>query len=161
MARRQSNSETTARSGALVAARGLTIAACVALSACGTTVTKHGHQFQETDLQQIQTGMSQEQVRSSLGTPASTTTLSQGSAFYYISSTMSQSAFLEAKEVDRQVVAVYFTKAGSVERVANYGLKDGKVFDSISRTTPSANTREEGILRQLFRNLGQRQIFGE
>jgi outer membrane protein assembly factor BamE (lipoprotein component of BamABCDE complex) len=131
------------------------------LAGCAPIVTKHGHQFQEQDLQQISNGMSQEQVRSTLGTPATTTALSQGTAYYYISSTTSQTAFLEAKEVDRQVVAVYFTPSGSVERVANYGLKDGKVFDFISRSTPSANTREDGILRQLFRNLGQRQIFGE
>ena len=30
----------------------------VALTACAETVTKHGHQFQETDLNQIQPGMS-------------------------------------------------------------------------------------------------------
>lgn len=129
-------------------------------SACGTTVTRHGHQFQESDLQQVSAGMSQDQVRTALGTPATTSAFGQGQAYYYISSTTSQTAFLEAKEVDRQIVAVYFSQSGSVERVANYGLKDGKVFDTISRTTPSANTNEDGILRQLFRNLGQRQIFG-
>lgn len=136
------------------------LAASVLLGGCGPTITRHGHQFQESDLQQVQPGMSQDQVRTVLGTPASTTALAQGPAYYYISSTMSQTLFFEAKEVDRKVLAVYFTPSGSVERVANYGLKDGKVFDFISRTTPSANTREEGILRQLFRNLGQRQIFG-
>lgn len=137
------------------------MAACLALAGCGTTVTKHGHQFQEADLQQVQVGMSQDQVRTALGTPASTSSIGAGSAYYYISSTVSQTAFMPSKEIDRQVVAVYFTPAGSVERIANYGLKDGKVFDFISRTTAPANTREESILRQLFRNLGQRQIFGE
>jgi hypothetical protein len=34
-------------------------------------------------------------------------------------------------------------------------MKDGKVFDYVSRTTPSANTNDEGLLRQLFRNLGR------
>jgi outer membrane protein assembly factor BamE (lipoprotein component of BamABCDE complex) len=137
------------------------MAASVLLAGCGPTITRHGHQFQESDLQQVQPGMSQDQVRTVLGTPASTTTLAQGPSYYYISSTMSQTLFFEAKEVDRKVLAVYFTPSGSVERVANYGLKDGKVFDFISRTTPSANTREDGILRQLFRNLGQRQLYGE
>jgi len=65
------------------------------------------------------------------------------------------------KEVDRQVVAVYFSQQGSVERVAQYGLKDGKVFDFISRSTPAPGGREDGIIKQLFRNLGQKQIFGE
>jgi outer membrane protein assembly factor BamE (lipoprotein component of BamABCDE complex) len=125
------------------------------LTACGTTVTKHGHQFHQTDLQQIRPGMSQEQVRMTLGTPTTTASVGAGNAYYYISNTMSQTAFLAPTEVDRQVVAVYFTPTASVERVAQYGMKDGKVFDFISRTTPSVNTNDEGLLKQLFRNLGR------
>jgi outer membrane protein assembly factor BamE (lipoprotein component of BamABCDE complex) len=106
-------------------------------------------------LQQIQPGMNREQVRMALGTPATTASVGAGNAYYYISSTMSQTAFLAPKEIDRQIVAVYFTPTGSVERVAQYGMKDGKVFDFISHTTPSANTNDEGIIKQLFRNLGR------
>ena len=70
--------------------------------------------------------------------------------------------FLDPNEVDRKVVAVYFTPVGSVERVAQYGMKDGKVFDFISRTTPSATKNEDGIIQMLFRNLGRRgSLFGE
>jgi outer membrane protein assembly factor BamE (lipoprotein component of BamABCDE complex) len=151
----------TAAAPRAVLAIWLSVSAAVLLGGCGSTVTRHGHQFQETDLQQVSTGMSGDQVRLALGTPASISAINQGQAYYYISSTMKQTAFFEPKEIDRKVVAVYLSPAGTVERVANYGLKDGKVFDYITRTTPSANTREEGILRQLFRNLGQRQIFGE
>jgi outer membrane protein assembly factor BamE (lipoprotein component of BamABCDE complex) len=125
------------------------------LAACGTTVTKHGHQFHDTDVQQIRPGMTQEQVRLTLGTPTTTASVGPGNAYYYISNTMSQTAFLAPTEVDRQVIAVYFTSTGSVERVAQYGMKDGKVFDVISRTTPSVNTNDEGLLKQLFRNLGR------
>jgi hypothetical protein len=34
-------------------------------------------------------------------------------------------------------------------------MKDGKVFDFVSRTTPSVNTNDESLLKQLFRNLGR------
>ncbi len=131
------------------------------LVACSPQVIKRGHQFQDADLQQVQPGMSQEQVRMSLGSPATTASVPGGNAFYYISSTMTQLAFLPEKEVDRQVIAVYFTPTGSVQRVANYGMKDGKVFDFISRTTPAPGGREDGLLKQIFRNLGQRQLYGE
>ena len=137
------------------------LAVSLALVACATTVTKHGHQFQESDLQQIQPGMSQDQVRMALGTPATTATLGRNNAYYYISSTVSQTAFFSPKEIDRTVVAVYFSPTGSVERTAQYGMKDGKVFDIATSQTPAANTREDGILRQMFRNIGNRQIFGE
>lgn len=135
--------------------------AAFVLTACGEQIIKHGHHFRETDLQQVQTGMSQDQVKLTLGSPATTTTVGDGSVYYYISSTMTQTAFLDPKEVDRQILAVYFTPMGSVERVAQYGLKDGKVFDYISRTTPAPGARDEGILKQLFRNLGTKQIFGD
>jgi outer membrane protein assembly factor BamE (lipoprotein component of BamABCDE complex) len=135
--------------------------ALLLLPACSEQITKHGHQFRQTDLQSIQPGMSQEQVRTTLGTPATTAAVGAGNAFYYISSTMGQTSFMLPSEKDRQVVAVYFNEGGSVESVANYGLKDGKVFDYISRRTPSPGAKDEGLLKQLFRNLGTRQIFGE
>jgi outer membrane protein assembly factor BamE (lipoprotein component of BamABCDE complex) len=125
------------------------------LAACGATITKHGHHFQDADLRQIQPGMSQEQVRMTLGTPTTTASVGPANTYYYISNTTSQAAFLAPTEVDRQVVAVYFSPTGSVERVAQYGMKDGKVFDLVSRTTPSANTNDESLLKQLFRNLGR------
>ena len=40
-------------------------------------------------------------------------------------------------------------------------LKDGKVFDFLSSTTPAPGARDEGIVKQLFRNLGTKQIFGD
>ena len=125
---------------------------------CSSQVIKNGHQFQEADLQQVQPGMSQEQVRMSLGSPATTAAVPGGNAYYYISSTSTQTAFLPAKEIDRQVVAVYFTKVGTVDRVANFGMKDGKVFDLVSRTTPAPGSREDGLLKQVFRNLGTRAL---
>lgn len=144
---------------ALSAARGLVAVAIAGamLSACAETVTKHGHLFQENDLQQISSGMSQEQVKTSLGTPTTTAPVGRGLAYYYISSTESQSLFLSPKEKDRKVVAVYFTPTGSVDRVAQYGLKDGKVFDYVKNETP-VHAKDEGILKALFRNLGVKQL---
>ncbi len=142
---------------ALVAAA---IVVAVAVAGCSTTVTKHGTQLSEQDISQVAKGMTQDQVRQVLGSPGTVAAVGRGDAYYYISSTMQQSAFFKSSEVDRQVLAIYFGQAGKVERVANYGMKDGKVFDFISRTTPSANTNDQGIVQQLFRNLGQRQLFG-
>ncbi|MCB1506800.1 MAG: outer membrane protein assembly factor BamE [Hyphomicrobiaceae bacterium] len=137
------------------------LALAAPLGACGEQIIKHGHQFRDNDIQQITPGMSQEQVKLQLGTPATTATIDNGQAFYYIASTMSQAAFLKEKEIDRKVLAVYFNPLGSVDRVAHYGMKDGKVFDYISRQTPAPGGKDDGILKQLFRNLGTRQLFGE
>lgn len=140
--------------------RTLALASLLALAGCGATVTKHGQLFKDTDLQAVQSGMSQDQVRAALGTPATTAVIGDGRAFYYISSTDTQASFFLPTEQSRQVVAVYFTGGGTVDHVANYGLKDGKVFDFVSRKTPAPGGRDETILNQLFRNLGKQQLFG-
>ncbi len=140
----------------------LAIAAALAVAGCSTTTLKHGQHYTSAELAQIQPGMSQDEVRMALGSPATTSTVNAGTAYYYISSTRKQTAFLDPKEVERQVVAVYFTPVGSVERIAQYGIKDGKVFDFINRETPSATTSDENIVSMLFRNLGKRgSVFSE
>jgi outer membrane protein assembly factor BamE (lipoprotein component of BamABCDE complex) len=142
--------------------QGLRLAAAAAamalvVSACTETITVHGHQFQDSDIQRVTKGMGQEQVRAALGTPTTTAAVGGGTAYYYISSTEGQSSFFKPTEKDRKVLAVYFTQMGSVDRVAQYGLKDGKVFDFVKKETPS-HARDEGILKALFRNLGTKQL---
>lgn len=139
----------------------LTIALCLASAGCAEQVTKHGHLFRENDAQSVQPGMGQDQVKMSLGSPTTTTTSGAGNVYYYISSTSKQAAFFKPTETDRQVMAVYFTPEGAVDRVANYGMKDGKVFDYLTSTTPAPGAKDEGLLKQLFRNLGSKQIFGD
>lgn len=134
----------------------------MALGGCSTEVMRHGHQFRTADLQRLQPGMSKDEVRLTLGTPTTTSTVNSATAYYYISQTTTRTAFMTPKEVDRKILAVYFNPLGSVERVANYGMKDGKVFDFVSGKTRTINTADESLLQQLFRNLGRRgSVFGE
>ena len=132
----------------------------LSLGGCAPTITKHGHQFQDNDVQKIQTGMSQQQVAGVLGTPTTTAAVSSGQAHYYISSTEKQTAFFSPEETDRKVVAIYFNQFSAVERVAQYGLKDGKVVNYSKNQTPNS-AREDGVIKSLFRNLGSKQLFGE
>lgn len=126
------------------------------LAGCAATTLKHGHLLSDNDLQQVQPGMSQDAVRGALGTPDTTSTVGSGNAFYYISSTEKEVAFFKPEEVDRRVVAVYFTQTGSVEKVANYGIKDGRVFDFNAKETP-AYMRDRNILQRFFRGVGPKQ----
>src|SRR5262245_39204335 len=108
------------------------VAALAVVAACGETITKHGHQFQENDLKSINSGMSQEQVKTTLGTPTTTATVGSGSAYYSISSTQGQSSSFKPVEKNRKVLAVYFNKLGSVDRAPHYGIKTAR-----SSTTPT------------------------
>ncbi|MEL7303193.1 MAG: outer membrane protein assembly factor BamE, partial [Pseudomonadota bacterium] len=54
------------------------LALSVTLAACGATVTKHGHHLRPTDLQQVQAGMGEDEVRMALGSPATTSQTANG-----------------------------------------------------------------------------------
>ena len=109
----------------------------LALTACAETITKHGHQFQENDLQQITTGHEPGPGEDHARLADDDGDGRHRHAFYYISSTEGQTSFFKPIEKDRKVLAVYFSPMGSVDRVAQYGLKDGKVFDYVKSETPS------------------------
>src|SRR6267142_4845223 len=131
------------RSGRLCATRlGMTLAAVLALSiplgGCFSETFQKGYIVPEGALEQIPLGASQEQVLIVLGTPSTVATVS-GEAFYYISQRAERPiAFMPQEVVDQRVVAVYFDKSRRVERLANYGIRDGRVFDFVTRTTPTA-----------------------
>ena len=111
-----------------------------------------GYVVDQRSLEQIKPGSSAEQVLVVMGTPSTTSTVG-GTAWYYISQTVDRTfAFSAPAIVDQRVLAVYFNRDKKVERVANYGLQDGKVFDFISRTTPTGGA-EQGFVRNLFRSL--------
>jgi outer membrane protein assembly factor BamE (lipoprotein component of BamABCDE complex) len=78
-----------------------------------------------------------------------------GDAWYYIGQKMHRAlAFMPLQMTDQNVVAVYFDKNSKVERIANYGMKDGKVFDFVSRTTPTRGQEPDfipNIMTGLFR----------
>ena len=140
--------------------RSLAIAAGVCcLTACAPTVTRHGHQFQDNDIQQVQTGMSSGQVMGLLGSPTTTATANGTQTLYYISSTEKQTAFFTPEETERKVLAVSFSPLGAVDKVSQYGLKDGKVINFSANQTPNS-ARDENVIKQLFRKLGTKQLFG-
>lgn len=134
-----------------VAALGMTLS--LAVGGCSGTSTsqvyQRGYVLPEGALEQIPMGASQEQVLIVLGTPSTVATVS-GEVFYYISQRGVQPAYFMPQNVtDQRVIAVYFDKNRRVERLANYGLKDGKVFDFVSRTTPTSG-QELSYLSFLF-----------
>jgi outer membrane protein assembly factor BamE (lipoprotein component of BamABCDE complex) len=128
-----------------------------ALAACGAQIDRHGHVFMDVDVNQVQRGMSKDQVQAVLGSPDTTSTIG-GDAYYYIASTQKTVAFFKPYEINRQVVAVYFDRGESVEQVAQYGLKDGIVVNYYGRETP-ARGKDLTFLEQLFGNMAQRQLF--
>ena len=133
------------------------LGAGLTLAGCGAQIDRHGHVFVDVDLNQIQSGMSKDQVKTVLGSPDTTSTIG-GDAYYYISTTQKTVAFLKPYEIDRQVVAVYFNPNQTVDQVAHYGLKDGIVVNYYRGETP-ARGKDLGLLEQIFGNISNRKMF--
>jgi len=133
---------------ALAAALALGLGGCLGYD--GQVV--HGYQLDQKTVDQVKVGASAEQILVLMGTPTTTSTVG-GDAWYYITQVTDRSVqFMSPSLIDQRVFAVYFNKGKKVERIANYGMEDGKVIDFVSRTTPTAGA-ESTFLKGMFVNL--------
>lgn len=150
----------------------LMLATGAALSACSATSTLNpsetltqGYVIDQEQIDLVPVGSSREQVLLALGTPSTTATF-DNEVFYYISQTrVRRVAFMNPAIVDQRVLAVYFGEDGRVTQIAHYGLQDGKVFDFVSRTTPTGG-KDQSFIGQLLAGASStgasaaRNIFG-
>jgi outer membrane protein assembly factor BamE (lipoprotein component of BamABCDE complex) len=88
-----------------------------------------------------------------LGTPSTVSTVGNQSWYYISQNTNRKYMFQKPEITDQRVLAVIFTKALKVESIANYGMKDGEVFDFNKNTTPTGGT-DLSIVRQMLRMVG-------
>ena len=119
---------------------------------CFGETFQRGYMLPEGALEQIPLGASQEQVLIVLGTPSTVATVS-GEAFYYISQRAERPiSFMPTKITDQRVIAVYFDRQRKVQRLAEYGMKDGKIFDFVSQTTPTAGS-DLNVISTIIKNI--------
>lgn len=137
----------------------LTALSLMAAAGCNTTKTfgdltpgetlNQGYVIDQAAIDSVPVGSSREQVILSLGSPSTTATF-DNEVLYYISQTRRRvAAFDKPRLVDQKILAVYFDAEGRVSQIAHYGMKDGKVFDFISRTTSTGGKDETFIGRLL------------
>lgn len=135
------------------------LAVAVLLSACSgsglalTTQRTQGYNISEDALAQIRPGQSQQLVTLVLGSPQTTNSFANETAYYYVQTKVEQTAFGLDMVKERTVLAVYFDKNKKVVDKAVYGAKDGRIVQIESRRTPSFGedrTFIESILESLF-----------
>lgn len=132
-----------------------------ALAGCNTAQTLNpsetlteGYVVDQQALDSVKVGSSREQVLLALGTPSTTATF-DNEVFYYISQKQHRAVqFMKPSVVDRKVLAVYFDGKGKVQQIANYGLQDGKIFDFVSRTTPTGG-KDQTFLGQVIQGVSK------
>lgn len=131
----------------------------IGVSGCIGEDIRHGYQIDQAALATVKPGMGAEQVLQILGTPSTVSTVGNKSWYYISQNTRRTVMFLGEQIEDQKVTAVYFNPGMKVERVALYGLQDGRVFDFIERTTPASGS-DRAFISQLFRGLTRYEPFG-
>jgi outer membrane protein assembly factor BamE (lipoprotein component of BamABCDE complex) len=122
-----------------------TLAGCL-----GGEEFQRGYLVDERAVNQVKKGMSADQVLQSLGTPTTVSTVGNKNWYYISQISRRRFQFMGEQVVDQRVTAVYFDRNLRVERVALYGLQDGKVFDFITRTTPTGG-EDLNFVSQIFK----------
>lgn len=113
---------------------------------------QRGFIFDDDLLAKVRPGMDVQLVLTTLGTPSTTSTVGNRT-FYYINQTARRTfQFQNPRVIDQKVIAVYFNKGFKVERIANWGLRDGVIFDFISRSTPTGG-EEQSFLGNMFKGV--------
>ncbi|SRR5690554_4213547 len=112
------------------------LAACSSSTSLVTSRTQ-GYEIPESALAQIRPGQSKDLVTLVLGSPQSTNTFGDQSAFYYVETKIRQTSFGVNMIDSRTVLVIYFDKNNKVVDKAVYGLQDGKTIAIESRRTPS------------------------
>lgn len=114
----------------------LTLAACTSSTSLISARTQ-GYEISDSAQAQIRPGQSQQLVTLVLGSPQSTNTFGDQSAWYYVETKVRQTSFGLTMVDSRTVLAVYFDKNKKVVDKAVYSLQDGKTVAIETRRTPS------------------------
>jgi outer membrane protein assembly factor BamE (lipoprotein component of BamABCDE complex) len=128
------------------------LGACFAtlIAGCSPEINHRGYYAKTNTFSQIKEGMAKSEVEAALGSPSTTASVNfQGDSYYYITSVTEGRAFLNPREVSREVIAVRFNKGDQVASMAQYGLEDGKIIDINTRKTPIPGANYS-ILAELF-----------
>lgn len=133
-----------------LAAMGLVL---VLATACSTIYRNHGYVPAEAELATVAIGDTRDQVNEKIGRPTASGLLNDVGWFYVQSRFAYRGAF-EGREIDRQVVAITFTDAGTVANIERFGLERGKVVP-LSRRVTETNIKGIGFIRQLLGSFGR------
>ena len=126
------------------------------LSACGLETYPGGDLPTNARLSAIKEGDSKEKVLQTLGAPATqSVALSDGTTFFvYAQNLKSSRAFMDPKEIKRDVYIYYFDKNEKLTKQQHLTLDDAQKI-AYDRTETMVEGRELSVLDQIVQNFGR------
>lgn len=134
----------------------LMLALVASVAACSPVIRNHGYVPTQQELALVEIGTdARETVGEKIGRPT-TSGLLNDVGWFYVQSQYRHFGPRAPQEIQRQVLAVTFNEAGTVENIASYGLDDGKVVQ-ISRRVTEPNVKGLSFIQQLLGSFGRLQ----
>ena len=125
-----------------------------ALSACAASEHVDGQLPNPEKLAVIEVGVhTRDDVAKIIGSPSTTPPFDDDS-WYYIKRVTQQVAFFEPVLIDQKIVAIVFSKEGTVADIVLYHEEDGHEIAMVERITPTQG-RKLSVWEQLLSNFGR------
>lgn len=127
---------------------------CLFLAACAPKIHHQGKPVDESNVEQIQKGIStKHDVARLLGSPTMASVF-QDDRWYYASRTTETNAFLKPVATQQDIFVVTFNDQGIVTDFKHLGLDDSQGVDYVNRETPTSG-KDSSMLQQMFGNFGR------
>lgn len=130
----------------------------LSLSACNPILRTHGYVATEEKPQAVEPNVdTKASVIARLGNPSVKGTFDEDIAsdtWYYMNSVRQRFAYLRPIVEERTITAISFNEDGQVQKVAEYGIEDGRYVNFSDRKTPTRG-RELSVLEQIFGSVGR------
>lgn len=133
---------------------------CLVLGACSSDffLIHNGNMPSQERINQIKTGQSKEEVAYILGSPSLKTGLNDDN-WIYMSSTTKKVAFLNGKEIERDILALTF-KDDTLSKIEKFDLSDANDI-AVDQDETKQVEENVGFFRKYFGGVGQYQMFGK
>jgi outer membrane protein assembly factor BamE (lipoprotein component of BamABCDE complex) len=135
------------------------IVSAIAVTGCNPILRTHGYvPTADAKPQEVEPGSdTKSTVLARLGNPSVKGTFDEDVAtdtWYYMNSVRQSFAYLRPLIEERSITAISFNEDGQVEKVAEYGIEDGRYVNFVDRKTPTRG-RELSVLEQIFGSVGR------
>jgi len=135
------------------------IAAAMLATACNPILRTHGYvPTVDAKPQEVNpTTDTKATVLARLGNPSVKSTFDEDlkdDTWFYMNAVRQRYAYLRPKIEQRSITAITFNEDGQVQKVAEYGIEDGRYVNYVDRKTPTRG-RELSVLEQIFGTIGR------